>query len=386
LVSDCYPPRLGGIEVQVAGLARALRRAGHQPLVITATPGPPERDVLRLPVANPVGAPVGLGAGRRLRQVLAGADVVHAHIGVLGPLAQQAAGIAASGRLPTLLTWHSLPGSSPLALALAPTWRRLVERGVRPTAVSTVAAEQLEGLLRLPEVPVLRNGLDVPAWTHGGARAHRGSSSSSRVSVPGGSGPGPRVVSAMRFSARKRPLHLIALLARVRERVPAHRRPRLSILGDGPWWSALRALVGGTTLREWVDLPGRIPRAHLAGHLADADLYVAASRHEAFGIAALEARCAGLPVAGYTGTGVRDVVQPGVGGVLATGDRQLSTALADLLADPARLRRYAEHHHRHPPWDHHWPAVTADTLGHYEGALQGLGREGGADARASRGA
>ena len=40
LLSDCYLPRLGGIEVQTHDLARHLVALGHEVEVFTATPGP----------------------------------------------------------------------------------------------------------------------------------------------------------------------------------------------------------------------------------------------------------------------------------------------------------------------------------------------------------
>ena len=39
LLSDCYLPRLGGIEVQVHDLAAQLTSRGHHVEVFTATPG-----------------------------------------------------------------------------------------------------------------------------------------------------------------------------------------------------------------------------------------------------------------------------------------------------------------------------------------------------------
>ena len=39
LLSDCYLPRLGGIEVQVHDLASRLVERGHDVEVFTATPG-----------------------------------------------------------------------------------------------------------------------------------------------------------------------------------------------------------------------------------------------------------------------------------------------------------------------------------------------------------
>ena len=44
LVTDCYLPQVGGIEMQVAQLALHLKAAGHDPQVITPTPGPAEID------------------------------------------------------------------------------------------------------------------------------------------------------------------------------------------------------------------------------------------------------------------------------------------------------------------------------------------------------
>ena len=40
-LSDCYLPRLGGIEMQVRDLARRQTAAGHEVHVITTTPSGP---------------------------------------------------------------------------------------------------------------------------------------------------------------------------------------------------------------------------------------------------------------------------------------------------------------------------------------------------------
>ena len=48
LISDCYVPRLGGIEMQVHDLARHLQNAGHEVVVITTTAGPTVVDGVRV--------------------------------------------------------------------------------------------------------------------------------------------------------------------------------------------------------------------------------------------------------------------------------------------------------------------------------------------------
>jgi glycosyltransferase involved in cell wall biosynthesis len=105
---------------------------------------------------------------------------------------------------------------------------------------------------------------------------------------------------------------------------------------------------------SWVELPGRLPAADLRQLYADADVYVAPAALEAFGIAALEARAAGLPVVARRGTGISEFVTDGVEGVLAPSDDGLAEAVARLVTD-AELRNRMTAHNRAVP-----PAVTWD--------------------------
>ncbi len=355
LVSDCYLPRLGGIEVQVADLGEHLRTAGHTVLVITATSGLTQPGVCRLDSPLALGVPVNPWAGRQLRAVLARADVVHIHLGVLAPFAQMAANVAAELGLPVVLTWHSLVSDSAFTPVLSRSWRRWVQAGAVPTAVSTVAAQQVSLALGGGDVEVLRNGLDLECW--------RGPVEGVRVTT---SGDQPmRVISAMRFAARKRPLRLIWMMSAVHTALPEFGSPRLTILGDGSWLLPLRQVVARSSLGGWVDLPGRVPREELAERYRDSDLYVASAHHEAFGIAALEARTAGLPVAAYAAAGASDLVEHGVGGILAVNDADMVGQLTALLSDPKRLSAMATHHRAHPLGVHDWTAVTEATLQTY---------------------
>src|SRR3954464_3887827 len=74
LVTDCYVPRLGGIEMQVHDLARHLVAAGHDVVVITPTPGPDEMDggrVIRMEVPLlPFDIPYAPSTFRRIAQLL----------------------------------------------------------------------------------------------------------------------------------------------------------------------------------------------------------------------------------------------------------------------------------------------------------------------------
>ena len=336
LLSDCYLPRLGGIEVQVHDLAARLIGRGHEVVVFTATPGehgerggfvdevdgvPVHRLALRLPFELPVN-PL---APRLLRPRLAegGFDVAHVHMGVVSPFAVDCARVATGLGLPTAMTWHCMLGSLEPVFRLAGHVRTWAARGVAMSAVSAVAAEPLQRIVGLSGVvKVLSNGIDIDRWAPqaGGAP----------VREPGAA---VRVVSAMRLASRKRPVPLLRTMARVRARVPDEIGMSLEILGDGPDRGRLERFVATHGMGGWVHLPGRVTRDELRRTYAAADIYVAPAPLESFGIAALEARTVGLPVVGRWGSGLAEFVTDGVNGYLAADDEAMAGALARLVTD-----------------------------------------------------
>lgn len=361
-MSDCYPPRTGGIETQVSGLARRLQEAGDRVEVITATPGtdrgtPGGQRVHRLLPPVPVPVPVGPWGSEDLVRLLEGADVVHVHQGVVAPLAARAVGAAVRLGLPTVMTWHSMPGHVAPPDPLLRRWRGWVRDGVLPTSVGAVAAGRVAGLLGTGpgSVAVLPNGIDPAPWRPPPAAT---------TARPGDGT--LTLVSALRLTRRKRPHVLLPLLRRLQRALP-HRRLRLVLVGAGPLLHPLRAAVARGPLAGTVHLPGRLGPAALAGLYHRADAYVAPTRLESFGIAALEARVAGLPVAGLAGSGLGEFVTDGVHGVLARDDADLAARLAGLLADPAALAVMAERNRTTDP-DQVWQRVVPQVRRLYRSA------------------
>jgi len=349
LVSDCFLPRLGGIEVQVAGLAAQLRGLGHQVVVLTASPGPDTAGVVR--IVPPVPLPVNPWAGPALGTVIAGADVVHAHLGIVAPFASHAVEVAQRLQVPTVVTWHSMLGRVGPLVRYAARWRTWVRSGAVPTAVSAAAATQLQQVVgEHGRVLVLHNGIDPADWA-----------------APGPVPPGPtvRVLSAMRFAGRKRPLALLRLARLIRSRLPDQVPLQVEVPGEGPLLPVVRALVARLDMEPWLLLPGRLCQAELARRYHRAHLYLSPSRLESFGIAALEARTAGLPVAGLRGSGIEEFVHDGVTGVLARDDAGLALRVGDLLMDRARLDDIARHNRTTEPAQV-WPRVIEVTLTAYD--------------------
>ena len=82
---------------------------------------------------------------------------------------------------------------------------------------------------------------------------------------------------------------------------------RATIVGEGPQRRRMERYLRTRGL-DWVELPGRVGKEELRRLHQGADVYLTTARLEAFGIAPLEARAAGLPVVAPRGTGVDDFV------------------------------------------------------------------------------
>jgi glycosyltransferase involved in cell wall biosynthesis len=329
-VSDCYLPRLGGIERQVHDLALRQSRAGHDVSVVTSATGADwdEEGVRviaprRLPGLRPTTVRYDKTFRGRRAVLTGGFDVVHVHASSLSPLAFLTAEATSRAGIPTALTIHSLMASYAPLFRWADVAIRWGRWHLAWSAVSTVAARPLAEILG-PEVPVavLPNGVDPEEW-----RVARSATEPGRVLI----------TTVGRLAVRKRPLALLRMLREVRSRLPQDIRLEGVLIGDGPLRPKLERYVARHEMGGWVSLPGPACHKEIRDLYADADIYVAPATLESFGIAALEARCAGLPVVAYAGSGVADFVTDGEDGFLADDDAGMVDSITNLCLSP-RLR------------------------------------------------
>ena len=371
IVSDCYAPRLGGIETQVRDLARNLRMAGHEPAVVTATPVGDRRGrsvergdgfpVYRTTVHLPSELPVHPRARRELDDLMSRLrpDVVHAHVGIVSPFAWS--GIAAAQRagLPLSLTFHCVLGPwAPMAGALGPIspvrlWQR---GGADLTAVSSMLAAEVRRAGAREPVTVLPNGITIDDW---------------RLERPGPEGRRPRrpvtVVASLRWIERKRPLQVVRAFAHAVRDTPGCDAV-LKIYGDGPLRDRLAQEVADSGLADRITLVGRVERSELARAFTCADIYLQTSPADSFGISTLEARSAGLAVIALRSSGVSDFVTDGVAGLLADDDAGLARELAALLGDDELLERIKEHNYEVDPLPE-WGTVVQMNVEAYRRAI-----------------
>ncbi|MGN6089573.1 MAG: glycosyltransferase family 4 protein [Actinomycetales bacterium] len=340
-VTDVYLPRVGGIERQVHQLALRQAAAGHDVHVLTTTPSAGDDSESGVHVRR-------LGPGRwprlglvvpqawaQLSAALTGIDpdAVHVHASVMSPLGLLAALAGTSRDVPTVVTVHSMWAhlTRPYQRVFALTG--LHRRPIAWTAVSRAAADQVQlALGPTGRVGVLPNGIDPADW---------------RLPTPVQHDE-VHVVAVLRLAARKRPLALLEVLRRARQQLPPDVRLRASIVGDGRLRAAAQRYLGRHDL-DWVTLLGNRTADEVRELLHEADVFVATARLESFGIAALEARCAGVPVIALAGTGVADFVAHGHEGWIADSDDNLVAALVRLAGSPDARAAMSARSRRVPP-------------------------------------
>lgn len=228
------------------------------------------------------------------------------------------------------------------AASLAWRYVRRLAPGYRAVLVgsSSVARElEREGIERVHRVSL---GVDLERFHP--ARREQGVETRRRFGLP----EAPLAIYLGRFAEEKQIETVLAAWQEVERRTDAW----LVLAGAGPREPRLRALAEGRQVR-WV--PYQRDRDQVADLLAAADLYVAPGPAETFGLSALEAMAAGLPVLSVDVGGVADRVrESGAGALYAAGDAgACATAATALLRGDVRglgrsARQFAERHHA---WD-----------------------------------
>lgn len=347
-VADSFAPDIGGIERQVETLARRQAAAGHDVTVITAVAEPAdldgELDVVRAARGRWLTVAFPWRNRRMVADVLDGRpiDVVHAHFTVISPMATYVTRAAERRGIPVAATVHSLWWKVAVATRLSTLpfgWGRMRAAW---SGVSSVAAGHVQRTLRsVQQVSVVPNVVDTQWWRFGMPHQHDVSDTI-------------RMVLVGRLKKRKHVDEFIDVLAEVRRRLPSGTKVLVSIVGEGPRRIDLQRQIDDLALADWVSLLGYRDTAAVRELHHRSELFIASSRQEAFGVAALEARAAGLPVIGYRGNGLVDYITDGVDGILVADKDEMVQALTTLIRHPDELRRLLDTTRTLPPW------ITAD--------------------------
>ena len=327
----------GGGERHLADLAHGLAERGHELFFVLRDGAALRERLSAVPASNiftlPLRNSLDFQSTLKLSQLARahGVEVIHAHV---ARDYWHAAYAARGGGAPRLvLTRHVLFPLGRLA------HRYTLAKASRVIAVSEAVARSLraqklfdEGKLR-----VVENGVDLARFAHARAefesRREETSGAILRVGIVGELSEVKGQDDFVRAAA-----HVAAKLGE---------RAEFLVVGEdnsrrGENRARVERLVSELDLRERVRLTGRLGEDELARLVASLDLFVSASRSEAFGMAMVEALACGVPVVATATEGAREIVEEGVTGLLVpVGDANaLASSITSLLEDERRRRAF----------------------------------------------
>lgn len=312
----------GGVQAQVLGLARTLRRDGVEVRVLAPCDGPPPATFVTplgnsLPTAaNGSIAPLAPDPSSSLRTMRALADehfdVLHLHEPFAPGPTMTALAMQPS---PVLGTFHAA-GESASYRYFGPVIRGLARNLAKSVAVSRHAAELVNTVVEL-DCEVLFNGVELDEYRRPDPWPKEGH---------------PTVFFCGRHEERKGLEVLLRALPQLGADV------RIWVGSNGPDTESLRARYTDDRV-SWL---GRLSDEEKVARLRGADVFCAPSlRGESFGVVLIEAMAAGTTVVASSLAGYRNVATDDVDSILVEpGDvDQLAGALTRALGDDALASR-----------------------------------------------
>lgn len=173
--------------------------------------------------------------------------------------------------------------------------------------------------------------------------AYRPAVASAQATAPGAVTAPARLLCVAALKEYKGIPVLIDACARLRD---AGMRFECDIVGEGPLRREIERRIAGHQLSGQVRLLGALPEPEVARRLAESTIVVlpgVATREgwmDGIPVALMEALAAGKPVVASAISGIPELVEDGVEGLLVPPEDApaLAAALASLIADPARAR------------------------------------------------
>ncbi|MGI5292542.1 glycosyltransferase family 4 protein [Nonomuraea polychroma] len=330
IVTNDFPPRPGGIQSFVHGLA--LRTPGVTVYAPT-WPGCAEFDrrqpyrVVRHPTRLMLPTPA---VARRAARLVAEHEAGTVVFGAAAPLGLLAPHLRRAGARRVVMLTHGHEASWASAPGFRAVLSRIGEHADVVTYLGEYTRQRLVAAIPPAKLVRLAPGVDVGLFRPDAPKAELGLRGR------------PVVACVSRLVPRKGQDQLIRAWPQVLRAVPD---AVLLLVGGGPHRRTLERLAAG---HESIRFTGTVPASDLPGYYAAADVFAMPCRTrwggvdvEGLGIVFLEASATGLPVVAGASGGAPDAVRHGETGLVVDGTdpEEIAQAVVELLSDPDKARK-----------------------------------------------
>ncbi len=199
------------------------------------------------------------------------------------------------------------------------------------TAVSENLRDETYKVFRIEkEIQVIYNFVDVERFSRKPIDAFK------KVIAPNGE---RILLHASNFRKIKRVEDVVKIFYQVNQKIPS----KLLFVGDGPERQTAEELSRTLGVYDNIRFVGK--QEQMEDILAIADLFLLTSEYESFGLAALEAMAAGVPVVSTNAGGLGEIMIPGETGFMAdVGDVDtMSRQAMDILKKDDVLKKFKTH-------------------------------------------
>ncbi|MEO7124953.1 MAG: glycosyltransferase family 4 protein [Nakamurella sp.] len=342
LVTNDFPPRVGGIQSYVHELASRLA-ADRLTVLASDYPGSAQFDrdqpfaVVRYPSSMLLPT---AGVKRMAADLIRSNRIDAVWFGAAAPLGLMTPYLRSVGIHKVVASTHG----HEVGWSMLPGTRQMLRRIGSESDVVTFVSRYSRRRISVACGPnaaleALSPGVDATLF-------RPDSAARAQIRSRYGLGDAPTVVCVSRLVPRKGQDVLIAVWPTV---VRSHPGARLLIVGGGSDETRIRKLAAGSVVSHLITLTGRVPYAELPAHYQAGDIFAMPCRTrgrgldvEGLGIVFLEASACGLPVIAGASGGAPETVIDGETGLVVNGRSQsdLARALVRLLADPDLAARW----------------------------------------------
>lgn len=357
MLTNEFPPSIGGVQTHVHELGRALVAQGHRVTVVTRWKDPKtaredELDgmaVHRIPLSNSHW----LYNWQLKRQILKlhreqPIDVIHVH--GMRPLDG-----CRSLPIPVVFTNHTSSFLKRVA-----TTQKTRDKMAKQLSVARLVLAPSEELAEATTatgykgpVQFIANGVDVQKFSPGT------SSLRTRLGIPEDA----FVVSlARRLYEKNGVLYLAQAFTQLNSR-----NVHLVVAGDGTDRAEFTRIIGQSGLEDRVHMLGGVANGDMPDLYRGCDVSVLPSLLEATSIAGLEAMACGLPLVGTNVGGIPAILRDGDNGCLVEprSPEQLASAIDALAADRSRCAAMGRRSRERAETEFSWASIASLTLDAY---------------------
>ncbi|MGL4172859.1 MAG: glycosyltransferase family 4 protein [Actinomycetota bacterium] len=360
IVTNDFPPRVGGIESMVLAFARRLpgnvvvhtaRQRGDRafdeklPFEVVRDPSP-----LLVPTPH---------IARRSADLLRRFNCDRVWFGAAAPLGVMAPRLRRAGAEHIVATTHGHEVWWSSVWGTQQALRRIGES----CDVVTYLGEYCRSRIERPLTPQARRRMRqlTPGVDHEVFRPHSGGD---HVRQTHGLFDRPVVVGVSRMVARKGHDSLVRALPLIQRQIPD---AALLLVGDGPYRRRVERLALELGVRRHVVFAGRVPWEEIPAYYDAGDVFAMPTRTrlgglepEALGICFLEAAATGLPVVAGDSGGAPDAVLDGENGFIVPGRAVDAVAdrISTLLIDRQLARKFGERGRQWVTRQWNWDGLT----------------------------